>query len=792
MDNPDKSLGKGRVLRNRAEEHAFDVVVCGGGLAGLCAAVMAARHSVRVALVQDRPVLGGNSSSEIRVHIHGAGTYWPWMVETGIIAELVNEERLRNPEKVFEGSVNALWDLILYEWALREKNLTLFLNTSVRGVTMLREVPPGGTVPGVLGAVWCSQLGTEKEYMLSAKIFVDATGDGTVAALAGAEWRMGRESRAEFNEPKAPAVADSICQGSTLQFSARNLGFPVHFEAPDWAVRYPSEQALYCRHHDNPNGGYWWIEIGAPFDTLVDNEKIRHELLCHLLGVFDHLKNHGPHGAENIVLDWVGAVPGKRETRRIVGAVMLTENDLRSRRLWPDRIAHGGWFLDEHVPGGLLAADQKPEQSAYDFDVKDLQQVGPYPIPLRALRCRDVANLFMAGRDISVSHVALMSTRVMGTCAVTGQAVGAAAAICIKKNRLPAEMTDEDVQDTQQLLLKADHYIPYVRNCDPDDLARWAEVEADSESELRLPPGNESDWLELVYPSMQIAPLTADRMERVELFLDNMREEPTEISVSLYPKRDIWDFVGIRPDVTRTCPTSEKVGTEKLVRPLKTVTSCVPPGRGWQWFVFDLPIVPGLYAFVVDSAPGVFWSQTRFPQSPPPGTAVATFRRSGCWRFEGLRGKWPAQALRICPPSKPYGPGNVINGVARPEVWPNLNLWMSNPERGLPQSLTLKLRKPAMISEVRFTFDNNLGRNLRGTPGNFVAPELVRDYRVEVGRREETWEPSWKCVVEERNNRRRHRLHRIDPSSADFVRITVLATNGVPEARIYEVRLYAH
>lgn len=778
----------------------FDLVVCGGGLSGLCGAILAARQGLRVALVQDRPVLGGNASSEVRIHTHGAGTYWPWAVETGVLAEMIDEERFRNPEPVFEGSVNAICDLVFYDWAIREKMLTLFMNASVRAVKL------AASLPRQIAAVHCSQLGSEKEFELAAPLFIDATGDGTVAALAGADWRMGREARGEFNEPKAPPIADRVTQGSTIQFRARDLGRAAPFIPFDWAERYPDEASVYSRGHDNPLGGYWWIEIGSPFDTLADNEAIRHELIRHVLGVFDHLKNRGEHGAGNLTLDWIGQIPGKRETRRVVGATIITENDLRQRRQWPDRVCHGGWFLDEHVPGGLLARGRKPEESAYDFDIKDRQQVGPYSIPLSALRCRDVVNLFVAGRCLSASHIALMSTRVQGTCAATGESAGAAAAVCHRRGRRPDQMSADDVAAVQQLLLKEDHYVPFVSNDDSADLARTATVAATSEAELDLDPGpgrlagaagrgDAAEWVELAAAMMQIVPLTAGRLDAVELLLDNRTGGDALLCVSLHRLEDIWS-------INRAAPADDGVGTvlRPAIAPREMEKTAVVmfretarPGAGWVRFTLAgaVALEPGAYAVVVvgegcAGLPGLFWA--RLPKrgpvaSPPPGTAVAAFRRSGLWRFEGLRGNWPAQAIRLSPPSRPFAAANIINGIVRPEVMPNL--WMSAPGRPMPQSLILAWPTPIRISEVRLTFDNNLGRNIRGTPGNFVAPELVRDYRVEVrtgGR--------WNLVVEVAGNRRRHVVHRIEPVEGDALRLVVLATNGAAEARVYEVRVY--
>jgi FAD-dependent oxidoreductase family protein len=768
----------------------YDFVVCGGGLAGVCAAVTAARNGLKTALVQDRPVLGGNSSSEVRVDIHGAGTYWPWAVESGVIAELVDEERFRNPEEVFEAHLNSVWDLVLYEWCHREPTLDLYLSTSAHGVVM---------DAGKLAAVRCYQQGNEREWLLAAPMFLDATGDGTIAALAGAEFRYGREAKGEFDESLAPDEADDVVQGSTIQFRTRDMGRPVPFAAPDWAMEYPTEKSIYWRSH-NRLGGFWWIEIGSPpYHTIDDNDTIRHELLRHVLGVFDHIKNLPGHNAANAALDWVGSVPGKRESRRIVGDLILTENHLRERKLFPDRVAYGGWFFDIHTPGGVLAMDQRPEPSAYEADVKDRNMCGPYSIPLRSLRSRDVRNLFLAGRDLSASHVALGSARVMGTCAAMGQAIAAAAAVCRESGVAPEDLAEADVAAIQQRVLKDDGYIPFVKNTDPADLARTATASAEGDADLLLPEGDA--WLELEFPTSQIVPVTAGRIDAVELLLDNRTDAPVELSLSIQPRADLWSFpepVAVGGGTACCAPTTGVAasgsngpvccddtgrGTACCARAAGVAAALAPNGPQWVRFEIGADIAPGLVDVTLDAAPGVFWAgRATSPEwSPPPGTAVATLRPSGCWRFEGQRGKWVAQAMRMEPASRPYGAANVINGVARPETMPNL--WISAP--GLPQTLTLELAGPATVSEVRIAFDNNLGRITRSTPPLYVAPELVKDYRVEVRSGGE-----WRTVVEVESNRHRHRVHRFEPVPADALRLVALSTNGAPEARIYEVRVY--
>jgi len=346
----------------------FDVVVAGGGLAGFCAAIAAARKGAKTCLVQDRPVLGGNSSSEVRVTPHGAAAFHAYARETGIISEVLIEERARNHETIFEnGWTNSVWDLVLYDMAQTTPNLTLHVNTAVvavvmEGVGRVDSTPLPETRLGFLHRPACAPSrkleafigrvsNAEVELTLRGRYFIDCTGDGLVADLAGCEWRMGSEGRAEFNEPHAPVQPSKDAMGNSIHFRARDVGHPVPFTPPDWAVKHEDAGYFYeqGRKPKTVKGGYWWLEIGVPWDTIHQAEDIRHELTRHTLGVWDWIKNKDPKTrdlAANYALDWIGQVPGKRESRRIIGCYFMTEHDVQNKTMFPDEIAFGGWFLD--------------------------------------------------------------------------------------------------------------------------------------------------------------------------------------------------------------------------------------------------------------------------------------------------------------------------------------------------------------------------------------------------------------------------------------------------------------
>ncbi len=391
-----------------------DVLVAGGGPAGVCCALAAARCGAKVILCQDRPVLGGNASSEVRMHVVGANGTGSFdrgeellteAREGGIIEEIRLENCVRNPQRSA-----SMFDLILYDFCRAEKRLTLLLNTTVTGVRKL-----GHRITHALA----ERQSTESRFVIRAEIFVDCTGDGRLGFEAGAEFMEGRESREQFGESLACERADNHRLGSTILLQARRHERPMPFVAPSWARKF-SKPSLKLRLYATPGEekptheyGYWWAEYGGDLDTIKHNEGIRDELLAIVMGIWDHVKNGPPEGgdgddpfdASHWALDWFGFLPGKRESRRFVGLHVLTEQDLMESREFPDAIAFGGWSIDLHPPRGVNAPTEEP---CVQHPVPHL-----YDIPLRACISRNIENLMFAGRNISATHVAFASTRVM-------------------------------------------------------------------------------------------------------------------------------------------------------------------------------------------------------------------------------------------------------------------------------------------------------------------------------------------------------------------------------------------
>ena len=429
----------------RQVRHDVDVCVVGGGLAGLCAAFAAARHGAPVVLMQDRPVLGGNASSEMRVPICGADRSGqiPNMRETGILEELRLENLYRNPNDSF-----SVWDLVLYEKVRYEAEITLLLNCSCLDAEM-----DGSRIQSVTG--W--QLTTETYHTVTAPIFADCSGDGVLAPLTGADLRMGREGRDEYGESIAPEKADDRTMGMTCYFQARKYDSPQPFDPPRWACRFENDEDLPygAKGHRWWEMGYWWVELGGEYDSIHDTELLRDELLKISLGVWDHIKNHGDHGAENWALEWLQFLPAKRESRRYIGEHVLTQGDIEAEGRFDDVVAYGGWTMDDHHPAGFRAV--KIGHPATVFHPAP----SPYGIPYRSLYSKSVDNLMFAGRCASCTHAAMSSTRVMGTACTMGQAVGTAAAMAAKRGVPPRGMND-NMKELQQALLRDDCFLPRV------------------------------------------------------------------------------------------------------------------------------------------------------------------------------------------------------------------------------------------------------------------------------------------------------------------------------------------
>ena len=422
-----------------------DLCVVGGGLSGMVAAISAAREGLRVVLMHERPVLGGNASSEIRMWICGARGRDNR--ETGIIEEIMLESLYRNPTKSF-----AIWDTVLYDFVRREKNITLLLNCTCMDAETVEGVFPYGR-DRQIQSVTGYQMTTQQFWNVSAKLFCDSSGDSILAPLTGAAFRMGRESKYEFGEDTALTESDGMTMGMSCLIQGREHINPVKFTPPSWKTPLSAENFEKRNIGFNSDyTNYWWLELGGNRTPIEDTEINRDELIPLALGTWDYIKNSGNvPNSENWDLDFVGFLPGKRESRRMCGEYIITQQDICSGHVFEDEIAFGGWPLDDHYPGGFFLRGK--------FNT-NIETPAPYSIPYRCLYSSNVDNLFFAGRNISMTHMAMSSMRVMATCALLGEAVGKAAALAIE-----GEMTPHDVylfkrKELQALLMDEDCFLP--------------------------------------------------------------------------------------------------------------------------------------------------------------------------------------------------------------------------------------------------------------------------------------------------------------------------------------------
>ena len=419
--------------------HKVDFCVVGGGMAGLCAAVAAARRGAKTVLMQDRAVLGGNASSEIRMWICGA--HGDNNKETGIVEEIELENCYRNPSKNY-----SIWDSILYEKAKAETNLTLLLNCSCLDAKM-----DNNQIVSVTG--W--QMTTQKFHTVEAALFADCSGDSILAPLSGALTRMGREAREEFDEDIAPEKADRKTMGMSCLIQARQTDHQTTYIPPAWARKFTREDLPFRQPNlDDREENFWYLELGGTKDTIADTEEIRDELLKAAFGIWDYVKNSGECNADNWELDWVGFLPGKRESRRYVGEYLLTQNDVRSGGHFDDLVAYGGWTMDDHHPEGL---DYPGNPNIFH------PAPSPFGIPYRCLYSKNIRNLMFAGRNISVTHTAMSSTRVLATCSILGQAVGTAAALAASKGITPHDVYLHHMETLRTWLMEDDCYLPFTR-----------------------------------------------------------------------------------------------------------------------------------------------------------------------------------------------------------------------------------------------------------------------------------------------------------------------------------------
>lgn len=493
-----------------------DFVIVGGGMSGVCAAITAARAGIKVILVQDRPVLGGNASSEVRLWVLGATSHMGnnnrWSREGGVIDEILVENLYKNKE-----GNPIIFDTILLDKVKQEKNITLLLNTVVYDL----EKSEANTIKKIFG--FNSQ--NETKYSITAPLFCDASGDGVIGYMSGAGYRIGAEDSLTYGEKFAPDVAKyGELLGHSIYFYSKDTGAPVKYIAPSYALKDITKIPRFGNINTGEHGcKFWWLEYGGRKDTIHDTEEIKWELWSVVYGVWNYIKNSGNFkNVENLTLEWVGVIPGKRESRRFDGLYTLTQQDIIEQRQHNDAVAFGGWAIDLHPADGVYSK----ESGCTQYHSK-----GIYEIPYRCFVSKDIDNLFFAGRNISTSHVAHGSSRVMATSAFGAQAVGMAATQCIKNSISPRDIFDENqLKALQQSLNLTGQSIPYIPIEQERNLASSAQIEASSTLKLDEIPFDGS-WYQLDFSVAQMLPLNPSTNYDFEVELDVL--QPTTLNVEL-------------------------------------------------------------------------------------------------------------------------------------------------------------------------------------------------------------------------------------------------------------------
>ena len=724
----------------------FDVIVVGAGTAGCSAAISSARMGARTALIQDRPVLGGNASVKLGVGTDGASVSKANARETGVVEE-GNLIRVNKGQHKMSAAYQELADA--------EPNLTVFYNS--------RVINAEKSGAGVISSVIAINTLTHKHKRFKARYFVDCTGDGWVGYYAGAASRFGREASSEYGESAAPETADSITMSGclmgnlTLCYRAQDSGQPTEYAAPPWAVQLlPPEE-----FHRFPRGferGQWWMEHPGTFNDMEEPERCRDELIRISFAYWAWIKNHSDYknAARRHELTYVPYIDARRETLRMIGDYVMKQQDAEAGTMFPDRIGYGGWSLDVHHPKGIHSGKEGP----YDFDGR----VPLYSVPFRCLYSKNIDNLLFAGRHVSVTHIALGTVRVQATLSVLGQAAGTAAAMCVSENITPRGIYGKRMFALQQQLLKDDCYIPELKNEDPADLARAATVVASSTCQYEI-----FDKRSYVADTRSRHPLN---MRRAVMFNRGVDEKIGAMYALLCNNTD--KPVKLQMHLRGAQANEDYSAKEDIA--VAEVT--LAPGRRYVKFNFDAVVKDPFVWFYLDRTAGVEWELKKSPRIE--GSRAYGGTTSAGWSSV------PSQqyASYLSPPIKMmenYAPQSVIDGVAR-IVGTDKHCWVSDPEQPLPQWIELDFGKAVNLSSVRLTFDTELNARFPAAP---VPKQCVRDYRIAILK-----DGNWVEIAKVENNFMRHCVHDFEPTTATKVRVTVDATNGDPSARIFEIRAY--
>ncbi len=686
-----KKFDSNRTIRHK--ELHFDFVIVGGGMTGVCAAISAARKGLKVALIQNRPILGGVGSSEIRVWMLGATSHMGnnnrWAREGGIVDEILVENTYRNKE-----GNPVLFDMVLIDKVKQEKNISLFLNTTVHNLKKENDQN--------ITYVEAFNSSSETKFTFYGKLFCDATGDGVIAYLAGVSYRKGAEDKAEFDEKFAPdkdLYGEKL--GSSLLFYFKDTDKPIKYTAPDFAMKKEDiEKEIY--RVNNPNYfdpinqmgcKYWWIEYGGRIDTIHDDEEIKYTLWKVAYGIWDYIKNSGKYPeAKNKTLEWVGLIPGKRESRRFVGPYMLTQKDIIEQRTHYDAVTFGGWSIDLHPADGVFSSKNASTQ---------WHSKGIYQIPYRCYITDEIDNLFFGGRLISASHVAFASTRVMLTSGAGGEVIGAAAAICLSEGYTPIDLTEKSkIGLLQQTLIKTGNYIPQLYEIPKiPNLAEKAQIKPSSELTLSEIPSENGIWRAIKYSVAQMLPITAGKVPSFQVNIN--ASESSELKAELRISSKSYNHT---PDTllrTKSIPLRQGIHEILIDFNIEIESDCYVflcfmsnPKISLLFSQYRITALVSVFNTVMPDVSN--WGK----QNPTEDIGIEKFE---FWCPE-RRPNGQNIAMKIHPPIEGFEIENILHPIYRPVE--KSNAWVVNLDDNTP-SIEIKWDKVEKISKITFFLDSD-------------------------------------------------------------------------------------
>lgn len=717
-----------------------DLTVVGAGYAGICTAIAAARNGLKVALINDRDVLGGNASSEHRIHVNGGavGNDSFYGREAGIADELKMFTFHKNPNYNKKQQFH-LSDMALLEKVLDEKNITLFPGTVAYDCE---------TDGDKITKVFAVKPKTQEEFQFESELFCDASGDGILAYKSGCEFRHGREARDEFNESLAPEKADNKVMGSCILFNCQHSGKPVKFNKPSFAYDLVKDDKI--KYFDRPEtgrslpevggqyNGLWWLEYAAPLNTVDNADEIDLELKKLVYGYWDYIKNSGNYpDSEDMTIEWIAPYASKRESRRFIGEYILKQSDIQNSVDFDDAVSTGGWSLDIHDIDGIYGNSQT---SAFG-EVNSL-----YNIPLSIMYSKDMKNLFLGGRIASCTHVAMGSTRVMETLGAMGQAIGTAAALCKKYECLPTDVRHNYINELQEALQKDGQFILGKK----EDCGLASSAKITSSSTKLLQNTRAEKEFSLHQNLIFTLPVSNSFTKKIDVKIKNNAECESVCKYKVYNEKNCKNTL-FGDIIFENEITVDKGFDGYLALPLDI-------NSGLNRVFIEIEKNPDL---------SVFGTTERVIGAPSAFGRIynAKDEKTYSYCFKGVEKN-----------ADLYCAENVVNGYSRPLC--GTNCWVSEGKNN--EWLELEFDKPKNISNVQIYFNPQFETDHFNNP----IRQLITDFKITVYTEDQTIEK------EVNDNYNGQNSFNISADGVTKIRFDFIANNGAAEFEVFAVKVF--